>query len=213
MVQLMPLHPKTLSSLDSFKSRLLLPFWYRLTLVVLEKRLLNWCNGSNSSSEFSFLLQPTMWHCPHSLLHAVAAECWAAIDRYLLSAGPAAATGEWEQTDACQLHRFCSEYYAASANNSAVVTDALVEESDVLPDLNSLFSRSETILGDIPSTSAELKDTQEQVSSKCVQKKLLLLSPVSPHLSRIHCVRLSQTTWRIRYCTGEMLLKCEMLYL
>jgi len=115
-----------------------------------------------------------MWHCPHSLLHAVAAECWAAIDRYLLSAGPAAATGEWEQTDACQLHRFCSEYYAASANNSAVVTEASVEESDVLPDLSSLFSGSETILGDIPSTSAELKDTQERVSSKCVQKKLLL---------------------------------------
>jgi len=78
------------------------------------------------------------------------------------------------QTDACQLHRFCSAYYAASANNSAVVTEASVEESDVLPDLSSLFSGSETILGDIPSTSAELKDTQEQVSSKCVQKKLLL---------------------------------------
>jgi len=31
MVQLMPLHPKTPSSLASFKSRLDLPFWYRLT--------------------------------------------------------------------------------------------------------------------------------------------------------------------------------------
>ena len=38
MVQLMPLHPKT-----PFKSRLLLPFWYRLTQVVLEKRPLNVC--------------------------------------------------------------------------------------------------------------------------------------------------------------------------
>ena len=37
MVQLMPLHPKTTSSLVSFKSRLVLPFWYRLTQVVLEK--------------------------------------------------------------------------------------------------------------------------------------------------------------------------------
>ena len=37
MVQLMPLHPKTPSSLVSFKSRLVLPFWYRLTQVVLEK--------------------------------------------------------------------------------------------------------------------------------------------------------------------------------
>ena len=40
IVQLMPppIHPKTLSSLASFKSRLVLPFWYRLTQVVLEKR-------------------------------------------------------------------------------------------------------------------------------------------------------------------------------
>ena len=37
MVQLMPLHPK-IPSLVSFKSRLVLRFWYRLTQVVLEKR-------------------------------------------------------------------------------------------------------------------------------------------------------------------------------
>ena len=40
MVQLMPLHSKPPSSLASFKSRLVLPFWYRLSQVVLEKRLL-----------------------------------------------------------------------------------------------------------------------------------------------------------------------------
>ena len=44
MVQLMPLHPKTLSSLASFKSRLVLPLWYRLTQVVLENRPLNGCS-------------------------------------------------------------------------------------------------------------------------------------------------------------------------
>jgi len=33
MVQLMQLHPQTPSSLASFKSRLDLPFWYRLTQV------------------------------------------------------------------------------------------------------------------------------------------------------------------------------------
>jgi len=43
MVQLMPLHPQTPSSLASSKSRLVLPFWYRLTQVVLEKRPLNGC--------------------------------------------------------------------------------------------------------------------------------------------------------------------------
>jgi len=47
VVQLMPLHPKTPLSLASFKSRLVLPFWYRLTELMLEKRLLN---GRSSSS-------------------------------------------------------------------------------------------------------------------------------------------------------------------
>jgi len=41
MVLLMPLPPKTPSSLASFKSRLVLPFWYWLTEGVLEKRPLN----------------------------------------------------------------------------------------------------------------------------------------------------------------------------
>ena len=36
--------PKTPSSLAPFKSRLVLPFWYRLTQVVLEKRPLNGCS-------------------------------------------------------------------------------------------------------------------------------------------------------------------------
>ena len=37
-------HPKSLSSLASFKSTLVLLFWYRLTEVVLEKRPLNRCD-------------------------------------------------------------------------------------------------------------------------------------------------------------------------
>ena len=36
--------PKTPKSLASFKSRLVLPFWYRLTQVVLEKTPLNRCS-------------------------------------------------------------------------------------------------------------------------------------------------------------------------
>ena len=43
-------HPKTPSSLASFKSRLVLPFWYWLTQVVLEKIPLNGRSNSNSSS-------------------------------------------------------------------------------------------------------------------------------------------------------------------
>ena len=44
MVQLMPLHPKIPSSLASFKSRVVLPFWYWLTQINLEKRPLNGCS-------------------------------------------------------------------------------------------------------------------------------------------------------------------------
>jgi len=45
MVQLMLLNPKTLSSLASFKSRLILPFWYRCTQVVMEKGPFNRCHS------------------------------------------------------------------------------------------------------------------------------------------------------------------------
>jgi len=51
MVQHMPLHPRALLSLASFKSRLVLPFWYWLTQVVLEKRLLNGCSSSTFCKE------------------------------------------------------------------------------------------------------------------------------------------------------------------
>ena len=44
MVHVMPLHPKTLSSLALFISRLVLPFWYQLTQIVPEKRLLTGCS-------------------------------------------------------------------------------------------------------------------------------------------------------------------------
>ena len=47
MVQLMPLHPKTPSSPASFESRLVLPFCYRLTQVVLENRPLHKCSSSS----------------------------------------------------------------------------------------------------------------------------------------------------------------------
>jgi len=53
MVQPMPLHPKHPSFLASFKYRLVLPFWYRLTQVVLEKRPLSECSSSSSSSSSS----------------------------------------------------------------------------------------------------------------------------------------------------------------
>ena len=56
MVQLMPLHPKTPSSLASFTSGWFLPFWYQLTQVVLEKRPLSECSSnSNSSNSSSYL--------------------------------------------------------------------------------------------------------------------------------------------------------------
>jgi len=51
MVQLMPLYPETPSSIASFTSRLVLPFWYWLTQVVLEKRPLTGCGSSSSSNQ------------------------------------------------------------------------------------------------------------------------------------------------------------------
>ena len=44
VVCLIPLHPKTPSSLASFKSRLVLPLWYQLIQLVLEKRPLDRCS-------------------------------------------------------------------------------------------------------------------------------------------------------------------------
>ena len=44
IVQLMPLHPKTPSSLASFKCKLVLPFLYHLTQVVLENWPLSGCS-------------------------------------------------------------------------------------------------------------------------------------------------------------------------
>jgi len=52
LVDLMPLHPKTLSPLASFKSRLVLPFWYQLTQVVLKKRPFTAVCSSSSSSRY-----------------------------------------------------------------------------------------------------------------------------------------------------------------
>ena len=49
--------PKTPSSRAPFKSRLVLPFWYRLTQVVLEKTPLNLCSSSNSGSSGSSIIR------------------------------------------------------------------------------------------------------------------------------------------------------------
>jgi len=72
MVQLMPLHPQTPSSLASFKSRLVLLFYYRLTQVVLEKRSLIGCssvvavymhstNIRNIAEQHEILTHPRFW--------------------------------------------------------------------------------------------------------------------------------------------------------
>jgi len=52
--QLMPLHPKTPSSLASFKSRLVLPFWFSLTWVVLKKSN-NWHSAGSLGWPFPVL--------------------------------------------------------------------------------------------------------------------------------------------------------------
>ena len=48
-------------SLASVKSRLVLPFWYRLTRVVLDKGPLNECSGSSSSQEYKWWQKTAVW--------------------------------------------------------------------------------------------------------------------------------------------------------
>jgi len=64
MVQLMPLPSQTPSSLASFKSILVLPFWYLLAQVVLEKRPSNGCSSSSSSTS-KFFWTVTSFHCSY----------------------------------------------------------------------------------------------------------------------------------------------------
>jgi len=49
-------HPKAPSSLASLMSRLVLPFWYWLTQVVLEKRPLNSCSSSTDLTPFAVFI-------------------------------------------------------------------------------------------------------------------------------------------------------------
>jgi len=66
-VQLMPLHPKTPSSHASFKSRLVLPFWYRLTQVVL----LGGCSNSYVNA-----VKQTCWFYQQHWLQSIAMVMW-----------------------------------------------------------------------------------------------------------------------------------------
>ena len=59
-------HPQTPPSLASFKSRLVLPFWYLLTQSVLENRQLNGCTTSSTLVVVISVCLPT----EHSLFHA-----------------------------------------------------------------------------------------------------------------------------------------------
>ena len=74
IIQLVPLHPKTPSSLASFKVRLVLPFWYRLTQVVLEKAVKRVKCSTTSSvvSRFVFCRRSKSTAHEYSLLRAIA---------------------------------------------------------------------------------------------------------------------------------------------
>ena len=61
MVQQMPLPSRTQLSLASFKSILVLPFWYWLTQVGLEKRTLNGCSSSRSSCGVQYAKVVSWW--------------------------------------------------------------------------------------------------------------------------------------------------------
>ena len=64
------------SSLASFKSRLVLPFCYRLTQVVLEKRPLNWCSsGSSDCYLYIIVISSIAAHNLQKHSYSVRAEC------------------------------------------------------------------------------------------------------------------------------------------
>jgi len=71
----MPLYPQTPSSLASFKSRLVLPFWYWLTQVVLEKRPLN---GSSSTCSITVYVV-FLWVCQNICQNGVVFHIFGAI--------------------------------------------------------------------------------------------------------------------------------------
>jgi len=53
------IHPQVPSSLATFKSRLVLPFWYQFIQIALEKKPLNGRSNSNSSTSSSGICQFT----------------------------------------------------------------------------------------------------------------------------------------------------------
>ena len=81
MVQLMPLPSQTPSSLASFKSILVLPFWYPLAHVVLEKRPSNGCSNSSSSK---FFWTVTSFHCSYCV-SASALTWWMSLSVWLFN--------------------------------------------------------------------------------------------------------------------------------
>ena len=74
-------HPKTPSSLASFKSRLVLPFLYWLTQVVLEKRPLNECSTSSSLIKHSWWQESScIWRQTTMVTSSgLVVACWTAV--------------------------------------------------------------------------------------------------------------------------------------
>ena len=98
--------------------------------------LSDYYHKSKIKSVFSILLQLTMWHCPHLLMHATfccvaAAECQAAIDRYLLLVRLTAANsqrwsavGTWDRQPYHYLdllhilYRQCQQFWVTSKDHN-----------------------------------------------------------------------------------------------
>ena len=77
--------PKPLSFLASFKSRLVLPYWYCRTQVVLEKRQLTGCN---SSSTYFYCITPSLAGSPWESEVALTLKCRLEMSNGLSVASP-----------------------------------------------------------------------------------------------------------------------------
>ena len=104
----MPLYPQTPSSLASFKSRLVLPFWYWLTQVVLEKRPLN---GSSSTCSITVYVV-FLWVCQNICQNGVVFHIFGAIAINIIMVRSWVVTFYWASLYMC-LFVFIGDLFAS----------------------------------------------------------------------------------------------------
>ena len=93
------------SSLASYKSILVLPFWYRLTQVVREKRVLNGCSNRNDLSvHVEMFGVESVWNWAPLRVCVLAGHRQPDVWRQQVTDSSSDQHEQWEQPVACRLH-------------------------------------------------------------------------------------------------------------